>query len=502
MNKKEADVLIIGTGLAGIYTALNINRNHKIMMLAKSSLDSSNSMLAQGGIAAELTDDPIRLDSHFEDTLKAGSYLNDREAVEYLVNHAKEAIESLVAFGIHFDKDDNNHYLLTREGGHSRNRILHSGGDMSGYYTTKGLSDLLKDYTNITVKEHTMAIDIIFNEEKEAIGVKVLEKGVGSYPIFAKAIILATGGIGSIYGATTNDLSATGDGIGIAIRAGAEVKNMEFVQFHPTALYQENIENKRRFLISEAVRGEGATLLNIRKERFMNKYSPKLKELAPRDIVSQAIYREMYDTWTDHVYLDTRNLDPEFLKKRFPTIYRTCKEAGYTLGVDLIPVAPCEHFLCGGIKTDLHARTTIKNLYAVGETAMTGVHGANRLASNSLLECVVFGKTAADMINKTIDSIKIESYFESEEMPAYDYNYRPIRKKISDYMDEHVGIVRTSDGLKLAEKTFASIMESLLKSVNMTRYYYETLNMVTTAITITRQALIRKESIGCHFRLD
>ncbi len=500
--EKTVDVLIIGTGLAGIYTALSLNRKHKICLIAKEALINSNSMLAQGGIAAELHDDPISLDSHFDDTLKAGSYLNDKTAVEFLVSHAKEAIESLVSLGIHFDKDENNNYLLTKEGGHSRNRILHSGGDASGYYTTKGLSSLLNDYKNIEVLEHTIALDLIKDETGASIGATVLENDAYYYPIFAKAIVLATGGIGSIYGSTTNDLSATGDGIGMAHRIGAIIENMEFVQFHPTALHPDKIESRRRFLISEAVRGEGATLLNVKKERFMNKYNPTLKELAPRDIVSQAIYREMYDTWTDHVYLDTRHLDAAYLKKRFPTIYERCKQEGFILGKDLIPVAPCEHFICGGIKTGLSGESSIPNLYAVGEAAFTGVHGANRLASNSLLECIVFGKAAADKINKTIDTVKLNPKFIEPELPNYNYNYKPLKKKIGDYMDEHVGIVRTKNGLSLTKATFDSIYESLLKSPNLTRHYYEALNMVTTALLVTEQALARKVSIGCHYRLD
>jgi len=500
--EKNYDVLVIGTGLAGLYTALSIAPQYTVCLIAKEALVNSNSMLAQGGIAAELHDDPFSLDSHFEDTLKAGSYLNDRTAVEYLVTHAKEAIESLVSLGIHFDKDENNNYLLTKEGGHSRNRILHSGGDASGYYTTKGLSSLLQDYKNIDVLEYTIALDLIQGKDGEACGATVLEKDAYYYPIYAKATVLATGGIGSIYGSTTNDLSATGDGIGMAHRIGAVIENMEFVQFHPTALHPDKVESRRRFLISEAVRGEGATLINVKHERFMKKYNQKMMELAPRDIVSQAIYREMYDTWTDHVFLDTRNLDGAFLKKRFPTIYEKCREEGYVMGKDLIPVAPCEHFSCGGIKTGLDGETNIKNLYAVGEAACTGVHGANRLASNSLLECIVFGKAAANRINESIDAVSITPCFKEVEMPNYNYNYKPLKKKIGDYMDEHVGIVRTLNGLTLTKKTFDRMYESLKKSPNLTRHYYEALNMVTTALIVTEQALQRKDSIGCHYRID
>ncbi|MGI6392504.1 MAG: L-aspartate oxidase [Candidatus Izemoplasmatales bacterium] len=500
--ERFVDVLVIGTGLAGVFSALSVDPKYKVLLIAKEAVDNSNSMLAQGGIAAELSDDPICLDSHYEDTLKAGSFINDKKAVAYLVKNASDAIESLVALGIHFDKDENNNYLLTREGGHSRNRILHSGGDASGYYATKGLTSILDRHPNIELLEQTVALDLLISCEGNVIGATVLQNDAAYYPVYAKIVILATGGIGSLYGATTNDLSATGDGLGMAYRAKAKITDMEFVQFHPTALHSEHSKTRRRFLISEALRGEGALLLNIEKERFMDKYNPELKELAPRDVVSQAIYREMYDTWTDHVYLDTRHLDSVYLAKRFPTIYKRCLQEGYQLGRDLLPVAPCEHFSCGGVKTDLDGETSIKNLFAVGEVAATGVHGANRLASNSLLECIVFGKSAAKRINAILDGINHGAKIELAELPNYNYNYKPLKKKIGDYMDEYVGIVRSESGLKMAKEYFSVMYRNLKKSPNLTRYYYEALNMVTTALLITEQALERKESVGCHFRLN
>ncbi|MDY0372598.1 MAG: L-aspartate oxidase [Candidatus Izemoplasmatales bacterium] len=499
---RKVDVLVIGTGLAGIYAALSIDSKYRVCLIAKEMLAHSNSMLAQGGIAAELTDDPISLESHYEDTLKAGSYHNNKQAVKFLVSQAAEAIESLVDFGIRFDKDAENHYLLTREGGHSKRRILHSGGDATGYYTTHDLSTLLSYHPNIELLEQTMALDLIKGEAGQCLGATVLEKDALYYPIYAKATILATGGIGSVYGSTTNDLSATGDGIGMAHRIGADIIDMEFVQFHPTAFYLEGSPSRKRFLISEAVRGEGAILLNIEKQPFMVKYHPELKDLAPRDVVSQAIYREMYDTWTDHVYLDTRHLDPIYLKHRFPTIYQHCLENGIVLGVDLIPVSPCEHFICGGVKTDLFGETTIKNLYAIGEVACTGVHGANRLASNSLLECIVFGAAASKKINKDLMNFSLLEEQVFPELPNYHYNYKPLRKKIGDHMDEHVSIVRNELGLKMTKTMLDTMAEHLEKAPNLTRYYYEALNMIATAQYITNQAYKRKESIGCHFRLN
>ncbi len=268
----KTDVLVIGTGLAGLFTALTIAPRHSVLLLAKEAVANSNSMLAQGGIAAELTDDPIRLGSHFEDTLKAGAYLNDPDAVRFLVKNASEAIEDLVAFGIHFDKDENNNYLLTKEGGHSQRRILHLGGDASGYHATRGLATILDRHPNISLVEQAVALDLLTDAKGTVIGASVLLNDATYFPVYAKIVILATGGIGSIYGSTTNDLSATGDGIGMAARVKARIEGMEFVQFHPTALYAESRENRRRFLISEALRGEGAILLNIQKERFMEKY--------------------------------------------------------------------------------------------------------------------------------------------------------------------------------------------------------------------------------------
>ena len=497
---KKCDVLIVGTGLAGLFTALNIKDDLNVIILSKTEISFSNSILAQGGIACEYNDDKELHISHINDTLKAGAYLNSKEAVSYLVENAHESIKKLLTFGVTFDIGDDNKFLVTKEGGHSHRRIFHSGGDATGRNVTSSLINYLVKKPNITFLGSTMAIDLIVNDNS-AQGMIVLEKDELLYSIYAKKTVIATGGIGSIYGSTTNDLNATGDGIGICYRANAKIDHMEFVQFHPTALYSEKNPSRQRFLISEAVRGEGAYLVNVENERFMSKYHP-LNELAPRDIVSQAIYREMYDTWTDHVYLDTRHLDPKYLEKRFPTIFNRCKQDGYILGIDLIPVAPCEHFLCGGISTDINAKTFINNLYAVGETANTNVHGANRLASNSLLECLVFSQAAVKDLEKDIFDTDISKEISVTTNPRYNYNYKPIRKKIGDYMDEHVGIVRNTEGLKLTLDVLDNIVQNLNKYPNSTKNYYETLNMATTAYLITKQALARKESIGCHLRIN
>ncbi len=501
MAKHEFDVLIIGTGIAGLFAALNIDKKFKVCILSKTEINNTNSYLAQGGIACEYNEDKSLHQKHIEDTMKAGAFLNDESAVRFLVDHAYEVVKMLSDLGVRFDLDEAGKFLFTKEGGHSTKRIIHSGGDATGKNMMNDMLSVIKTRENIKILPCTMALDLIKKEGK-ILGAVVLENQAKHYSIYAKKTIIATGGIGSVYGSTTNDLNSTGDGIGMAYRAGCHIQNMEFVQFHPTAFYQESVFSRQRFLISEALRGEGAHLLNIEKERFMKKYDPNMMELAPRDIVSQAIYREMYDTWTDHVYLDTTHLDTKFLEKRFPTIFNYCKSQGIILGIDLIPVAPAEHFLCGGIKTDKLAKTNIVNLYAVGETSYTGVHGANRLASNSLLECLVFSQSAARDINRTIVETDLENGYVIKEMPNYNYNYKPIRKKIGDYMDEFVSIVRNEQGLKLTLKTLKEIERNLSKYPNLTKYYYETLNMVQTAILITESALKREESIGCHLRIS
>ncbi|MFP4478305.1 MAG: L-aspartate oxidase [Candidatus Izemoplasmatales bacterium] len=498
---KKTDVLIIGTGLAGLFTALNIDPSLKVVIISKTRIELSNSVLAQGGIACEYNDDKTLHQEHIQDTLKAGSMLNNPLAVEFLVEKAHESVKKLISFGVQFDIGSDNKFLVTKEGGHSSKRIFHSGGDATGKNVTGSLILQLMQKDNIEFMEETMALDLIMNQS-EVIGMSCLDKDEQLFHIYAKKVVLATGGIGSVYNSTTNDLLATGDGIGIAYRQKVNISHMEFVQFHPTAFYNENNHSRQRFLITEALRGEGAYLVNVENERFMKKYSPDMMELAPRDIVSQAIFKEMYDTWTDHVYLDTRHLDSKYLEERFPTIYKHLKKHGFILGVDLIPVAPCEHFLCGGIDTDLDGHTSLKNLYSVGETANTGVHGANRLASNSLLECLVFAMSSAKDITKNIDKAKEINTTPIQVKERYNYNYKPIRKKIGDYMDEHVSIVREASGLQLTLKVIEKILMNLEKYPNQTKNYYETLNLASTAYLITKQALEREESIGCHYRIN
>lgn len=498
---REFDVIILGGGLAGIYTALNIDRQLKIGILIKDKIEKGSSNLAQGGIAAEVKFDPDKILEHYEDTLRAGSYINNKEATKVLVEEAGKNIDRMIELGVNFDKDDNKELVKTLEGGHRSKRILHAGGDATGACVMEDLRNTLKSYTNIECFEDEMAFQIITDDNK-AIGVIAINQKNEPCYLFSNKIIIATGGIGGIYKNSTNEKFACGDGIALAYRAGVKIENMEFVQFHPTGLYEEE-KRGQRFLISEAVRGEGAILRNIEGLRFMFKYDKERMELAPRDVVSQSIYREMFDTWSDHVYLDIRHKTKDFLMKRFPSIYSKCMSIGIDMSKDLIPVSPIEHFLCGGIDSDLYGHTSMENLYTVGECSNTGVHGANRLASNSLLECIVFGRRIADEINKEKDNFpKRVIKFPSTAGEFKPFNFKSIRVEIRDIMDKYVSIVRTEEGLEIAKKIISRHYNNLKKINVMSRYYFETLNMATVALIVIDAAIKRKESIGCHFRVN
>lgn len=499
MKQIRTDIVIVGAGLAGLYTALNIDSNKRIDIIVKEDFEDTNSRLAQGGIAGELEHVEENVNAHYEDTLKAGSYMNNKEAVRILVDEASENIKRLIEFNVEFDRDDEGNVLLTKEGGHSSRRILHAGGDKTGSDIMKVLRSLCRDKENIHIHENTMALELV-TSDNHCQGVSTLKENKETIHFLADHTVLATGGIGNIYGATTNSTSATADGIGLCYRSNVEVEKMEFIQFHPTAFHNEHSLHRQKFLISEAVRGEGAYLLNSENERFMKKYDERL-ELAPRDKVSQSIYREMYDTWTDHVYLDARHLGKEFLSNRFPTIYNHLLERGYKMESDLIPVSPVEHFFVGGIKVDLTGHTSMDGLYAVGECSSNGVHGANRLASNSLLECVVFGNRIAQDINeKTVDNANYESTI--KQYKTYNYNYIPMKKKLGMIMDEYAGIVRTKEGLETAKAQIIKMEQDLNTYPNNSKYYFEALNMVQAARLIVTAALERNDSLGCHYRID
>ena len=389
------DMVIIGSGIAGVYTALQTDRDVDVLILTKESIDICNSVLAQGGIAVSLDkEDSPKL--HYKDTLFAGAGLCDENSVWVLVNEAAENIKNLCNYGVDFDKGKDQKLSLTREAAHSKNWIIHTG-DSTGKAVCDTLINAVKRKKNVTIREQVFVIDIL-TKDNVCKGVIICDRDGQTKLIRTNMVICAAGGYGQLYSNTTNPEVATGDGASFCYRAGAALMDLEFIQFHPTVLFHPD---NKSFLISEAVRGEGAVLRNSKGERFMHKYH-EMKELAPRDVVSRSIFMEMQETQASNVFLDITHKEEDFLKKRFPTIYKTCKEYGINISKDMIPVAPAEHYCMGGIKTNENGETNIKGLYACGEAACNGIHGANRLASNSLLEGLVFGRRIGKIAEETI----------------------------------------------------------------------------------------------------
>jgi len=490
----KTDCLIIGGGLAGLYTALQV-KDKNVTIISKDTLENTNTYLAQGGIAAEMTHDVSLLKKHIIDTLKAGSWHNDIKATEKLVYDANNSILKLINLGVEFDKDSEGNISLTLEGGHSKNRILHAGGDATGKVIMEALIKKVLDKENITFIPNTIAVDLL-TKKGECYGATCIDENNNIFNIYADSTIIATGGLGGVYKHSTNPSFATGDGIALAHRAKATIRDLEFIQFHPTSFLSSK-DSDRSFLISEAVRGEGAFLVNASGERFMKKYNQQL-ELAPRDIVSQSIVKEMYDTWNDCVYLDARHLGIDKLKRRFPTIYAECKKHGYEMDKELIPIIPVQHYSVGGIKTNVNGQTSIKNLFANGECASTRVHGANRLASNSLLECIVFGDSIANEISNMTDVNMVEFDLPYSEVDL-SINYKPVIDEIKSIMDKYVGVIKTREGLEIAKKIVSKHYKNLLNNINQTKNYYQALNVTTTATLIIEAAQKRKKSIGCHY---
>lgn len=395
MKFKKFDVLIVGTGISGIYAALNLDSSLSVLMLSKRELTLCNSALAQGGVAAVMDKEHDDSDLHIRDTLIAGQYKNNLDNVKILVEQGPRDVERLVEkYGVDFDRNEDGSLALTLEGGHSRRRIAHHK-DTTGFEIETNLIAQVQKLTNVTVINNSVLCRL--ERENGVFFAEVVTEG-GEYGYYcADAVIMATGGIGRVYDYTTNSAIATGDGIRLAYDLGAEIKNLSYVQFHPTAFADK--ENRECFLISEAVRGEGAYLLNCNKERFMPRYEPERKELAPRDVVSKCIMEEQKKTGSDEFWLDISYKDPEFVKNHFPMIYNKVLEKGYDMTKEPIPIYPCQHYLMGGINVDGKGATNIEGLYAAGECSHTGVHGANRLASNSLLEALVFSRLIAEDIN-------------------------------------------------------------------------------------------------------
>jgi L-aspartate oxidase len=496
------DAVIIGSGIAGVYTALQMDKNVNVAIITKETLDISNSVLAQGGIAVSLDkgDSP---GLHFQDTIYAGAGLSDGETVWVLVNEAAENIEILCRYGVNFDRTEDHQLAFSREAAHSKNRIIHTG-DATGKEVCDTLIHAVLKCGNVKIFERTFAIDIL-TEDNKCLGLLVYDEDAASFSIMASdMVICASGGYGQLYNYTTNPPVATGDGAALAYRAGCKLMDLEFVQFHPTVLYHP--EN-RSFLISEAVRGEGAILVNSKGERFMPKYH-SMAELAPRDVVSRAIFREIQRTGFSHVFLDISHKEPEFIKNRFPTIYRTCMKYGIDITKDRIPVAPAEHYCMGGIRTDVNGRTNIEGFYACGEAACNGIHGANRLASNSLLEGLVFGKRIALEANrrvlnkqgrkaKALPVIKHECLFTE---PMKDAG--ALKLSLRKLMTENVGIIRNEEKLREALQHIAEIKDRIQGKAYTDIEHWELVNMLTLSELVVKSALMRKESRGAHYRTD
>lgn len=396
MNK-FVDVLIIGSGVSGLYCALNLRKDLNVLVVCKDKISCSNTYLAQGGISVARGIEDIP--AYIEDTLKAGKYKNDLEAVKVLTSESMENISALIEMGLRFDRNEDDSLNFTKEGAHSINRIVHTK-DNTGESTAKILIEKVKERENINVYEDTYFVDIIEKERKCIGGILIKEEE--QINVYAKTVVLATGGIGGLFNNSTNQRILTGDGIAVAVKHNLELKDMNYIQIHPTAFYEEET-NQRRFLISESLRGEGGILTNVKGERFVN-------ELLPRDVVSEAVYEQIRETETPYVNLDIRFLGKDYIIERFSTIYEECLKRGTDITKECIKVSPAQHFFMGGIKVDLDSKTSMENLYAVGEASCTGIHGANRLASNSLLEGLVFSRRATLLINNTIDNMETNVY--------------------------------------------------------------------------------------------
>ncbi|VEB36599.1 L-aspartate oxidase [Legionella sainthelensi] len=514
----EFDVLVIGTGLAGLQYCLqliSLQPRLNIALISKADAIECNSRYAQGGIASVFSEEDS-LESHISDTLIAGDGLCFPPAVEFIIRQGPETIKKLSQYNVHFKRDNNGHFHLAQEGGHSHRRIFNCG-DQTGLSITQIMNQLARQHQQIHFFEHHVAVNLITHYhphrtdiQSEVLGAYILDCSANRIHTFlANSVILATGGAGKTYRYTTNPMVATGDGVAMAYRAGARVGNMEFYQFHPTLLHHHSLNN---FLISEAVRGEGALLKNAESgARFMKDYAPEQMELATRDIVSRAIFSEIERSQIGYVYLDITHQSKEFLKKRFPQIYSTLLSIGIDMSQDMIPVVPAAHYQCGGVLADIDGRTDLKRLYAIGEVAFTGLHGANRLASNSLLEALVMGANAAYCSLKDISTPwkytdDIPNWSAPSEVNArrasqINAQWRGLRGEMTSY----AGIVRTEAGLEdllqLIMKRKKIIEEYYWKHC-ITRDFIELRNIILNAELIVRAALARRESRGGHFRED
>ncbi|MCC6187382.1 MAG: L-aspartate oxidase [Chitinophagaceae bacterium] len=517
----QTDFLVIGSGIAGLTYAIKMARRYpdkRITILTKTNTDETNTKYAQGGIAVMRGNDNDTYEQHIEDTLVAGDGLCNRQVVELVINEGPERVQELIDWGANFDKDQMGNYLQGREGGHSQHRILHYK-DITGYEIERALLQELTHYTNIAVHSHWYVTDIITQHhlgflvtkstaDIACYGVYALNLKTGkNEKILARITLMAAGGAGQVYRSTTNPSIATGDGIAMVYRAKGRIENMEFIQFHPTAMYQPFAQ--QAFLITEAVRGDGGILRNSAGEAFMEAYDSR-KDLAPRDIVARAIDNEMKKSGTEYVYLDCRHMDKEQFLHHFPNIYEYCLKAGIDVMTQMIPIAPASHYCCGGVKTDEHGQSSIKYLYACGECASTGLHGANRLASNSLLEALVFAHRCADhaaeQLAHTSYKLAVPDWDASgttlpKEMILITQSLKELRGTMSDY----VGIVRNDTRLLRAMKRLDLLheeCEQLYRETTLSPQLCELRNLITIGYLIVKSAQLRKESRGLHYSTD
>ena len=515
---REYDFLVIGSGIAGMSFALKVADHGRVALICKTTLEEANTYLAQGGVASVTNTLVDNFDKHIEDTMIAGDFLSDRAAVEKVVRNAPAQIRELIGWGVEFDKDEHGNFDLHREGGHSEFRILHHK-DNTGAEIQESLIRAVRRNPNIDIFDHHFAIEILTQHHLginvtrhtpgiECYGAYIMNEATGCVDKFlSRVTLMATGGVGAVYTTTTNPLVATGDGIAMVYRAKGAVADMEFIQFHPTAFFHPG--DRPSFLITEAMRGYGAVLRTMDGREFMHKYDKRLS-LAPRDIVARAIDNEMKLRGEDHVYLDVTHKDPEETKRHFPNIYEKCMSYGIDITRDYIPVAPAAHYLCGGIKVDLNGESSIHRLYAVGECSCTGLHGGNRLASNSLIEAVVYADAAArhSLANlpaysfcEDIPDWNDDGTIHQEEMVLTTQSLREVNQIMSTY----VGIVRSDLRLKRAWNRLDLLYretEELFKCSKVSRMICELRNVINVAYLITKQAMERKESRGLHYNID
>lgn len=515
---RKFDFLVIGSGIAGMSFALKVADKGSVALICKTTLEEANTYFAQGGVASVTNTLVDNFDKHIEDTMIAGDFISDRKAVEKVVREAPSQIQELIKWGVDFDKNEKGEFDLHREGGHSEFRILHHK-DNTGAEIQESLIKAVRKHPNISIFDHHFAIEILTQHHLginvtrhtpgiECYGAYILNEQTNEVDTFlSKVTLMATGGVGAVYTTTTNPIVATGDGIAMVYRAKGAVNDMEFIQFHPTAFFHPG--DRPSFLITEAMRGYGAVLRTIDGKEFMQKYDKRLS-LAPRDIVARAIDNEMKLRGEDHVFLDVTHKDPEETKKHFPNIYEKCLSYGIDITKDYIPVAPAAHYLCGGIKVDLNAESSIKRLYAVGECSCTGLHGGNRLASNSLIEAVVYADAAAKHSLSTIKNYAFcedipqwndEGTIHHEEMVLITQSMREVNQIMSTY----VGIVRSDLRLKRAWNRLDLLYretENLFKCSKVSKQICELRNVINVAYLITKQAMERKESRGLHYNVD